>query len=269
MNKRFFYILPSLMLLIHCSMDMYEEEIKWEPSYYLLAATGFGDQIDIEFIDVTGGATIVTDEFQGEGWWQYKILQSDLQEHLNGSRVYTLAADNTEGGTVAAKISKYSMEQVNGTYEELTEKLLAEDSAVGSVNLRAVLDVRTSSFSINLCPGCTGPQTVICSELYRQGLMSETVFRADQAFGRYLAENDKYTLLGYHFWARPVVETMQKSTTVTGIVSLVARPWAFEMAHRMGAREKGTVIGKVLMIVGMPVCRIIGRAIAGSVLERV
>ncbi|MBN2551222.1 MAG: hypothetical protein JXB06_00570, partial [Spirochaetales bacterium] len=167
------------------------------------------------------------------------------------------------------KISKYSMEQVNGSYEDLTEKLLAEDSAVGSVNLRAVLDVPTSSFSINLCPGCTGPQTVICSELYRQGLMSETVFRADQAFGRYLAENDQYTLLGYHFWARPVVEMMQSSKTVTKIVCLIAKPWALEMAHRMGARENGTVVGKVLMIVGMPVCRIIGRALAGSVLEGV
>jgi hypothetical protein len=270
MKKQLFYIFPSLLLIVHCSLEMPQEEIQWDPPYYLLTATGFGDHIDIEFIDSTSSVTVVTDEFQGDGWWQYKVLQRDLNEHLSGTRIYSLIATNSEGGPVAAKISKYAMEQVNGTFEgPLEELLIIEDSAIGSVKLKAELDVPTPSFSVNLCPGCTGPQTVICSELYRQGLMSYTVFRADQAFGRNLAKNDKYILLGYHFWAKPIVKIMQKSKMVTKIVCVVAKPWSLEMAYEMGAREKGTVVGKILMFVGIPVCRIIGKAISGWAVEGV
>jgi len=32
------------------------------------------------------------------------------------------------------------------------------------------------------------------------------------------------------------------------------------MAYRMGARDKGSFAGKILMEVGVPVCRTIGRA---------
>ena len=53
---------------------------------------------------------------------------------------------------------------------------------------------------------------------------------------------------------------MQKSKTVTRIVASVATPWSYEMAYRMGARDKGSVAGKIFMFVGVPVCRTIGQA---------
>ncbi len=47
------------------------------------------------------------------------------------------------------------------------------------------------------------------------------------------------------------------------ISSSFAIPWAFEMAHRVGVRERGTILGKVLMFVGIPLCRLIGRIVIG------
>jgi hypothetical protein len=91
--------------------------------------------------------------------------------------------------------------------------------------------------------------------------MDEAVFKADEAFGRYLRDNQKDVLIGYHFWAKPVVSFMQKSRAFTQIVNVLARPWSYEMAYRIGARDKGNFAGKILMEVGVPVCRTIGRVV--------
>jgi hypothetical protein len=102
---------------------------------------------------------------------------------------------------------------------------------------------------------------VICAELHRQGLMDEIIFKADEAFGRHLRDSHRDVLLGYQLWAKPVVRWMQKSRTVTRIVASVATPWAYEMAYRMGARNKGSFAGTILMDAGVPICKIIGWAL--------
>lgn len=109
-------------------------------------------------------------------------------------------------------------------------------------------------------PPIPGGETVICTELHRQGLMDQAIFKADEAFGRFLRDNQKEVLIGYHFWATPVVSFMQKSRVFTQIVNVLAKPWSIEMAYRIGARDEGSFSGKILMDVGVPVCRAIGRA---------
>jgi len=51
---------------------------------------------------------------------------------------------------------------------------------------------------------------------------------------------------------------MQKSKAFTNWVDTIAKPWTYEMAHLMGAREEGDLAGKVLMSVGLVVCLLIG-----------
>lgn len=97
--------------------------------------------------------------------------------------------------------------------------------------------------------------SIICTELYQQGLMDESVYQADEAFGRSLSP---VTLRGYHIWARPIVSLMQKSSAFTSFVHTIATPWAHEMAYQMGARDKGSFVGKVLMIIGLPVSWLVG-----------
>lgn len=93
--------------------------------------------------------------------------------------------------------------------------------------------------------------SVICSELYRQGLMDKVTWIADEQFGRLLPRE---TLIGYQIWARPVAQAMAKSPLLTALVALAARPWVHEMAYQMGARSRGSWIGRVMMKLGVPVC---------------
>lgn len=106
--------------------------------------------------------------------------------------------------------------------------------------------------------------TVICTELHRQGLMSDEIREADERFGRIISSTSPETMLGYHYWAIPIVNLMQKSRLFTKIVWAVARPWAYHMAYEMGALEKDNLLGKVLMKVGAFVSKIIGKSISSK-----
>ncbi len=109
--------------------------------------------------------------------------------------------------------------------------------------------------------GGGGGGSVICTELYRQGLMPERVWRADQAFGRRLSVSDPNTVVGYHAWAPTVVHLMKSSSIATSFVALFALPWAKEMAYRMGVETTGSLFGRTVMYIGMPICRAVGSSL--------
>ena len=106
--------------------------------------------------------------------------------------------------------------------------------------------------------------TVICTELHRQGFMSDEIREADERFGRMISATSPETMLGYHYWAIPIVNLMQKSRLFTKIVWAVARPWAYHMAYEMGSLEKDNLLGKVLMKVGGFVSKTIGKSISAK-----
>ena len=99
---------------------------------------------------------------------------------------------------------------------------------------------------------------MICVELYRQGLLSEKIFQADENFGRYLSRTNENAMRGYHFWAKPVVKMMRSSKTVTKIVFFFAKPWTEEMAYRMNFLNEGNFWGILLMEIGIPICQLLG-----------
>lgn len=107
-------------------------------------------------------------------------------------------------------------------------------------------------------------EKIICVELYRQGLMEPSIFEADEEFGRLLKNRMPKVLICYQFWAKPVVQKMQSSKEFTKAVNIFAKPWTFEMAHIMGKREKGNFFGKILMVVGIPICYLIGDILTGG-----
>ena len=92
--------------------------------------------------------------------------------------------------------------------------------------------------------------TVICTELHRQGIMSDEIFEADKAFGK---RQDLETLKGYHSWAIPLSNLMRKSKLVTWIITPIAMAWADNMAG------KPNVLGVFLNKIGIPICRFIGK----------
>ncbi len=110
---------------------------------------------------------------------------------------------------------------------------------------------------------------------------------ADQRFAVWLKRNDPIAYDGYIVWARTVVDLMNgegnhdtfrkitffwekddskriylQQKLVCYYMDRLARPWAKEMAHRMGAKgyEKSNPAGNLMMKIGLPLCRWVGRA---------
>jgi len=91
--------------------------------------------------------------------------------------------------------------------------------------------------------------TVICTELHRQGLMSDEIYEADQRFG---AKQDAAVIAGYHIWGIPLASVMRKSRVVTMLIAPLAIAWAEDMAG------KPNRLGAFLNKIGIPICRFIG-----------
>ena len=112
--------------------------------------------------------------------------------------------------------------------------------------------------------GAGGADKVICAELYRQGLMPQNIFEADERYG---ARQPRELIAGYHVWAEPIVERMRRSRRFTRLVWWIARPWALEMAFRDGALERGSLLGAAMMGVGEAYCVRRGRPMMREVLR--
>ncbi len=76
----------------------------------------------------------------------------------------------------------------------------------------------------------TTTDKIICAELFRQGLMDKTIYKADEEFGTMLRKKYFITLVGYQAWARPTVKFMKRSKNFTQLVYYIAKPWTYEMA---------------------------------------
>jgi len=103
-----------------------------------------------------------------------------------------------------------------------------------------------------------GGGTIICSELYRQGLMAADIYKADAAFGVYIREHNPNVIIGYHYLCKPIVKLMQTSKTITTIVNIFAKPWSHEMAYQVGAKQESNMIGRIIMSIGIPICALVG-----------
>lgn len=115
-------------------------------------------------------------------------------------------------------------------------------------------------YSPNYSPPGGGP-SVICSELYRQGFMPQIVMDADQKFGDMMIRLHPEVILGYHYWALPIVNLMKKSKLFSKIVWTIAKPWSYQMAYEMGEAKTENFIGKILMKFGVWFSRMIGKRI--------
>jgi len=123
--------------------------------------------------------------------------------------------------------------------------------------------------------GGGGGGTIICTKLFELGLLDKRIYDADAAFGKMVFENNPKVYEGYIRWASIVVDWMngsgpdimfwikdderRKSTQqemVTRWTQRIATPWAEHMAYKMGAIEKDNKLGKFIMAVGFPVCKV-------------
>lgn len=101
--------------------------------------------------------------------------------------------------------------------------------------------------------------TVICTELRRQKLMSETDLRLSLADGKTRLKEE--TFRGYHLWAVPVVRIMRRSPRLTRFFRVLAQARVDEIAARKGEQARANMLGKLLILIGEPTCTLIGRCV--------
>ena len=105
--------------------------------------------------------------------------------------------------------------------------------------------------------GASAGTSVICTELYAQGLLSKELYHAAHVYQPF--SDDVYN--GYHLWAIPFVKQMRKSKTITKLIRPLAVAWCTEISHvnLPDKYTKRSIFGKILRTVGEPACSLIGK----------
>ena len=98
---------------------------------------------------------------------------------------------------------------------------------------------------------------IVCTELNRQGMLSDEVLKYDYAYRE--AHIDDVAYHGYLVLMSSFVEKMQKSKLFTYLVSPFIRAFAYESASRMNNKIKGNLLGKFMIKAGIPICKFTSR----------
>ena len=125
--------------------------------------------------------------------------------------------------------------------------------------------------------GGGGDCKIICAKLNELGFFEDDINTADQEFGRLLRDKHPNIFNGYLAWAQTVVDWMEgngpkvipfiseethkriESELTIKYLNKLARPWAEEMAYRMGVRKESSLAGKIIMGVGLPLSWVVGK----------
>ena len=224
---------------------------------------------------VPGGATISSNGRSNRIW----LYLTDLSTYLESSNsseidIYLDSTTYSIGGVAlqtnySSALGVYGELQISDTGTGVTQgcrqvkitffgsSFPSEVNGTGNkyAYIQAFVSGNSTSYQVpyyySTYPIGGGAATVICTELYNQGFMSDYIRSADQRYGNMMAENRPEVMLGYHYWALPIVDLMKKSKLFTKAVWFFAKPWAHQMAYEMGALERGNWIGKALMEVGI------------------
>ena len=111
--------------------------------------------------------------------------------------------------------------------------------------------------------GGGGEDKILCCAYYNLGYLPREIWRLDQRYGVWLHRNDPELMEGYHAWAAPLAEYIQKDTRGAKVARAVMWPivkaWAAEMAHKQRPeKHKPNVVGKMIMAIGEPFSRVCG-----------
>lgn len=200
-------------------------------------------------------------------------LQSQIGAALRAGDIQTANTLMQLGGTAATRESQlineaFQTQELQRAIEEgrgqaeladfLRRQQLAQSLTTGILGGFPAVTGGTSTTKQSGGGGMLG--TVICTELHHQGFMDDKTFAADQKFGNSLPLE---VLSGYHFWGIPVVKAMRRSRVVTLLVAPFGLAAAREMRKRVEG-GKGSILGRVILDLGIPVCRFIGGIIAAT-----
>jgi hypothetical protein len=107
-------------------------------------------------------------------------------------------------------------------------------------------------------------------------MMPYNIFAADQMYGEWLKKNDRVVYRGYIKWAKIVTswidgngpdfmvwikdkeqrKELQKQAA-TKWAYKIATPWSEHMAYLMNAVKNDNMMGRIIMAIGRPICKIV------------
>ena len=143
-------------------------------------------------------------------------------------------------------------------------------------NCACTYNCETSSTATYNCNCACNCSKIICTKLYQIGMMPYDIFVADQAYGEWLRVNDRDVFRGYIRWAKNVtawidgggmnfmfwirddeVRKAKQKEITTKWAYKIATPWSKHMAYLMGAVQTDNDVGRIIMKIGRPVCKLV------------
>jgi hypothetical protein len=172
-----------------------------------------------------------------------------------------LASQGIKGGAAAgavANVERAANADVAASLYGQQSQSLANERSMASNTLSGTVGLMQGgkaegTQSPELPKASSWTDSVICTELHRQGIMPSEMYQKDAAYGDILKAEWPEVIEGYHFLANPVVKLMQKSPLATKLIAPIALEWGKYIAGDFSA------LGFVLFHVGQPICAIIGK----------
>ena len=112
--------------------------------------------------------------------------------------------------------------------------------------------------------------SVLCNYIHRLGYLDKDILMLDNQFGDIVEREDPTLLEGYHAWAKPMIEWMDRGSLLSKIylhawVIPFTRSWAQHIAHKMEPEtHRDNLIGRFMYNAGVPISRFIGNRLRNS-----
>lgn len=231
------------------------------------AATGYGQNIGQTGQDIQRVKELQsqrTDQ-SGKDPVSAAIMGQKAGAQANAQR--SLASSGVKGGAAAGAVDAIGRSRDADIAASLygqqrqsisDERSLASNMLSGSVGMMQAGKGEGTAAGMPSAPKASGlMDSVICTELYSQGIMPLETYMRDAAYGVRLKLHKPHVVEGYHFWAKPLVKIMQKSPLVTKLLQYPTMKWARHIAG-----EEFSVFGVLCQYLGEPICGVIGKLIS-------
>ena len=240
-------IYRKLILDIATGAVLYEDSFEYDGEVVLVKGGGGGSSssstpafVDPSLVPETSAAarSSILDPLSGS-----QLTDVNLQKATNQIRG-GYGARGMAGSGIAARGE-----------QDIISQMILQAQMNNQAALTNLISAESGGASTSISRGGSTGITVICTELHRQGLLSDEVYQSDHKFGLTLSPT---TLEGYQLWAVPLVKLMQESKLLTKVVAPFGLAWAKEIHKQVSGQGNGSQFGRVMLSVGLPICYVIG-----------
>lgn len=175
------------------------------------------------------------------------LLTNDLAARAAGVGAQTQLKAVTDYASAGAQIVQTAAGAVAATSGQTT-------NTTGRSNTTNASTSQTAQTSLGAQAG-----TVICTQLWIDGHMSNAVYDADNKYVR--KHFSRHTVNGYRFWAVPFVLLMRRNKLAYAIGKHFGLRWSHHCASHYTSKAIPNLTGRLLIAVIAPICYCIGAVI--------